>query len=413
VQFCIVENATTSIHKNVVSRFITIIFHHRDMTALSASPNNQQRFYILDLVRLAAMIMMMQGHTLDAMTSPEHLNIAEFPWNIWHFLRGLTAPTFLLISGAVQVFATKRDDLGRISTTILLKRVQWGAILIGIAYLLVFPANRLMDLPFVSQQGWQAFFQTNILHVSGVTLIVSIVLMNLTRSNRVFARISIALGIAMLALSPLVDSTDWFAFLPECLGAYFSFKHGSLFTLFPFSAYMFLGVGVGAVLSEMPASERERRFPPFAFVTGAIALTLGLIGTYSPITFYPAHDYYLASPCFALIRIGCVMVFMGLLTYFYAYTRRFEEYYSRLGKKSLYIYTSHLILLFGTPWFSGIARAHYRAMTLPEGMIVAFGVIAFTLLTAYILDYFQRNSRPLREGIRFSLAAMLLYALLV
>ena len=384
------------------------------MTSLSsASSNAPQRFYILDLVRLVAMIMMMQGHTLDAMTSPEYLNVADFPWNIWHFLRGLTAPTFLLISGAVQVFATKRDEFGRISSSVLAKRLQWGGMLIGIAYLLVFPANRLMDLPFVSREGWQAFFQINILHVSGVTLIATIALMNLTRSNRVFAMVSLGIGIVILALSPLVNSIDWFAFLPEWLGAYFSFKHGSLFALFPFSAYMFLGVGVGAVLAEMPASKRERRFPPFAFATGALALAVGLIGTYSPVTFYPAHDYYLASPCFALIRIGCVMMFMGLLTYLYAYTRRFEEYYSRLGKKSLYIYTSHLILLFGTPWCSGIARAHYHAMTLLEGMIVAFGVVGFTLLTAYILDYFQRNSRPLRKGIRFSMAAILLYALLV
>jgi uncharacterized membrane protein len=383
------------------------------MTPLSALPNPEQRFYILDLVRLAAMVMMMQGHTLDAMTSPEHLNIADFPWNIWHFFRGLTAPTFLLISGAVQVFATKRDQSGKIPTTIILKRLQWGVLLIGIAYLLVFPANRLMDLPFVSPEGWQAFSQTNILHVSGVSLIAIILLMNFTRSNRVFAIVSVVLGIAILAFAPFADAINWFAFMPEWLGAYFTFKHGSLFALFPFSAYMFLGVGVGAVLAQMPASERERRFPRFAFVIGVIALTLGVIGTYSPITFYPAHDYYLASPCFALIRFGCVMVLMGLLTYLYAYTRGFEEYYARLGKKSLYIYTSHLILLFGTPWFSGIARAHYRAMTLPEGMVVAVGVVGFTLLTAYILDYFQRNSRSLREGIRFSLVVMLLYALLV
>lgn len=381
-------------------------------TAFSQA-STQQRFYILDFVRLAAMVMMMQGHTMDAMVSVEHLNVTEFPWNIWHFLRGLTAPTFLMISGAVQIFATKRDEFGRIPTAIIQKRVQWGVMLIGLAYLLVFPANRLLDLPFVSHQGWQAFFQTNILHVSGVTLIATIAVMALTRSNRSFALVSLILGGIILAFAPIADNINWFAFMPEWLGAYFTFKHGSLFALFPFSAYMFLGVGVGAALAEMPARERERRFPPFAFISGAIALTLGLIGTYSPVSFYPAHDYYLASPCFALIRIGCVLLLMGCLTYLYAVTRRFEEYYSRLGKKSLYIYTSHLILLFGTPWFGGIARAHYRSMSLADGFVIALGVVGFTLLTAYILDYFQRNSQPLREGIRISFAAMLLYALLV
>jgi uncharacterized membrane protein len=380
---------------------------------MKRSGSLQQRFYILDFVRLVAMIMMMQGHTMDAMVSMQELNVAEFPWNIWHFLRGLTAPTFLMISGAVQVFATKRGADGRISSEVIGKRLQWGAMLLGLAYLLVFPANRLLDLPFVSNEGWRAFFQTNILHVSGVTLIASIGIMAVTRSNRTFAMASLGIAAAILAFAPFADVINWFGFMPEWLGAYFTFKHGSLFALFPFSAYMFVGVGIGYALSEMPAQERERRFPPFAFIAGAIALTLGLFGTYSPVTFYPAHDYYLTSPCFALIRIGCVLVVMGLLTYLYAYTRRFEELYSRLGKKSLYIYTSHLILLFGTPWFGGIARVHYRSMSLMEGFVIAAGVVGFTLLTAYILDYFQRNSHQMREGIRISFAAILLYALLV
>jgi hypothetical protein len=152
----------------------------------------------------------------------------------------------------------------------------------------------------------------------------------------------------------------------------------------------------------------------YAFAIGGLCLILGIAGTYLPLTFYPQHDYYLTSPHFALIRIGCVLLCMGGLTYLYRFTRRFEDYYSRLGKKSLYIYTAHLVLLFGTPWFSGIARGSaYRSMTLAEGVIVAFGVVSMTLVSAYILDYYQRHSLPIRNGIRFSLGAMLLYALLV
>ncbi len=373
-----------------------------------------QRFYILDLVRLVAMVMMMQGHTLDAMVSAQYLNLADFPWNIWHFLRGLTAPTFLMISGAVQVFATKRDANGSIAPNVFQKRIEWGFILIAIAYLLVFPANRIFDLPFVPADGWRAFFQTNILHVSGVTLIATMLLMKVTTNNRTFATVSLMIASCILAFAPIADTMNWFAFMPEWLGAYFSFKHGSLFTLLPFAAYMFVGVGVGTLLAEIPASERERRFPLYAFGVGALCLLFGLAGTYLPITLYPQHDYYLTSPHFALIRVGCVLVFMGILTYLYRFTRRFEEYYSRLGKKSLYIYTAHLVLLFGTPWFGGLARgAAFRSMTLAEGALVAFAVVAFTLVSAYILDYYQRHSHPIRKGIRLSFGVILLYALLV
>lgn len=403
---------------SVVSRHYCYIFTLRFLffAAMFTNSNSTkpQRFYILDLVRLVAMVMMMQGHTLDAMVSSQFLNLAEFPWNIWHFLRGLTAPTFLIISGAVQVFATKRDENGNIPAKIFQKRIEWGFILVAIGYLLVFPANRIFDLPFVPPDGWRAFFQTNILHVSGVTLIATMVLMNATKNNREFAYWSLGIAAVILLFAPVADTMNWFAVLPEWLGAYFSFKHGSLFTLLPFSAYMFVGVGVGTLLAEIPANEREKRFPFYAFGFGVLALVLGIAATYLPLTVYAQHDYYLTSPHFAMIRIGCVLLAMSALTYLYRYTRRFEEYYSRLGKKSLYIYTAHLILLFGTPWFGGIAQgAAYRSLTLAEGAFVALAVVGFTLVSAYILDYFQRNSKPIRKGIRFSLVAILLYALLV
>lgn len=372
------------------------------------------RFYILDFVRLVAMVMMMQGHTLDALVSPEYLNVGAFPWNVWHFIRGLTAPTFLLISGAVQVFATKRDAEGRISNKMLFKRLSWAFLIIGIGYLLVFPANRIADLPFVTAEGWRTFFQVNILQLSGVTLIATTLLMYFTRSSRNFALISIGLALGILVVAPFAYQVDWFAYLPEGIAAYLSYSHGSLFAILPFSAYMFAGVGVGFLLSEIPQRERESRFPRIAFVLGALFLALGVAGTYSPLTLFPAHNYYLASPHFAFIRVGCVLVAMSALTYIYGFTRSFAEYYSRLGKKSLYIYVVHLVLLFGTPWFKGMAGgAAYRSMTVAEGAVMAAVVLAFSLVSAYIVDYFQRNSQAMRKGIRLSLMGVLLYALLI
>ena len=382
--------------------------------ARGAGAPKTDRFYILDFVRLVAMVMMMQGHTLDALVSPEYLKVSEFPWSIWHFIRGLTAPTFLLIAGAVQIFATKRDAKGRISNKILFKRLWWALLLIGIGYLLVFPANRIADLPFVSAEGWRTFFQVNILQVSGVTLIATTLIMYFTRSARSFALISVGLALGILCAAPFAYQVDWFQYLPEGIAAYLSYSHGSLFALFPFSAYMFAGVGVGYLLSEIPSAERERRFPRISFVLGVAFLALGIAGTHSPLALFPEHNYYLASPHFAFIRIGCVFVAMSALTYFYSATRSFAEYYSRLGKKSLYIYVIHLVLLFGTPWFKGMAGgAAYRSMTIAEGAVMAAVVLAFSLVSAYILDYFQRNSQAMRKGIRLSLTGILLYALLI
>ncbi len=386
-------------------------------TASGTTPRTAPRFYILDFVRLVAMILMMQGHTLDALVSPTHLNIAEFPWSVWHFLRGLTAPIFLMLSGAVQVFANKRDGLGGVVGSIgsecYWKQLRWALTLIGIGYLLVFPANRLLDLPFVSPEGWYFFFQVNILQLSGLTLIGVMTVMRYTRSSGQFARISMVIGVVLMLVSPLVHQIQWSDFLHQSLASYLTAHHGSLFFVFPYSAYMFFGVSIGALLQATDIAQREHVFPRVMFRWGIIIAGLGLIGTYSPVVVYPPHDYYLASPHFVMLRLGCALVLMSGLSYLYRFSRALEQYYSRLGKKSLYIYTAHLILLFGTPWFGGIARTLYRSLDLPTGIAFALGVIALTLSSAYLVDYYQRHSSTVRHGLRLSLTVMLLYALLV
>ena len=70
----------------------------------SSQVNSNSRLFVLDLARCIAMIMMIQGHTLDALTDPQLLDIHAFPWNIWNFIRGLTAPVFLIVSGDHNLF---------------------------------------------------------------------------------------------------------------------------------------------------------------------------------------------------------------------------------------------------------------------------------------------------------------------
>ena len=83
---------------------------------MSIQPTHKgSRLFALDLARLMAMLMMMQGHTLDALVNPQLMDLGTFPWNIWQFMRGLTAPIFLIVSGTVHVFAMKRDEQGAMS----------------------------------------------------------------------------------------------------------------------------------------------------------------------------------------------------------------------------------------------------------------------------------------------------------
>ncbi|MBP7094033.1 MAG: DUF1624 domain-containing protein, partial [Candidatus Kapabacteria bacterium] len=92
------------------------------------------RLYALDLARFLAMLFMMQGHVLDTLVSPAVIDITQAPWNIWHWIRGLTAPVFLMVSGAVHVFATKRDAHGRVREDVMGKRIRWAITIMGLGY---------------------------------------------------------------------------------------------------------------------------------------------------------------------------------------------------------------------------------------------------------------------------------------
>ncbi len=373
----------------------------------------QTRFYALDLVRLIAMLLMMQGHVLSALVSSADLNTGEFPWSIWHFIRGLTAPVFLMTSGAVHVFANKRNADGEINRTVFFKRLRWGITLIGIGYLMVFPANRIFDLPFVPTEVWHAFFRVNILQLTCVALILLMFVISLTRSTRTFANASLAIALGITFLAPFVEQVDWFALAPEWLASYFSYAHGSIFPFFPFAAYMFFGVSVGKHLQSIPAAKRMDAFPKFTGIAGAVITALALLATVQPFTIFPAHSYHLTGPDFVMLRVGLTLLFMSLIGLLYRATHRWGKYYSLFGKKTLHIYVGHLVLLYGTPWFHTVQPRLFGTLSLAEGISVAVLIITTCLAGVYLLDYYQQNSRRFRQALPYTVMVALAYALLV
>lgn len=47
--------------------------------------NYGTRLYALDMARLVAMIMMIQGHTMYTMVDHQFIDVQSFPWSWWNF----------------------------------------------------------------------------------------------------------------------------------------------------------------------------------------------------------------------------------------------------------------------------------------------------------------------------------------
>ena len=204
------------------------------------------RLYALDLARFIAMCFMMQGHVLDALVTREVIVTSEFPWSIWHLIRGFTAPVFLMVSGAVHAFATKRYEDGRVRDDVVSKRIRWALTIIGIGYYMMFPAGSVFHLPFVSESGWSHFWGVNILQLTGATMLLFVLTMAGTRSVAQMGRRALWVTAGILVATPFLQAASSEQFAPLWLQDYLTTGYGSLFPIFPFGAYLFAGLAVGA-----------------------------------------------------------------------------------------------------------------------------------------------------------------------
>lgn len=369
------------------------------------------RLDFLDFIRLAAMAFMVQGHTLDALVRPQHLDLGTFPWNVWHALRGQTAPIFLMISGLVGVLSLRRDAEGQVPAAQLGRRVAWALGLMAMGYLLVFPANRIADLRWLSPDGWRGFLQVNILQLNGAGLLLLTALAALTRSDRAYGRIALGLATATLLATPFLQGVDWFRLLPEGLAAYVSHGHGSLFPLFPHGMYLFLGAGAGWYLKGVAPEEALLRFRRLCGWGTLAALAGSGVAALLPSSLFPAHDPYATGWAFTLLRLGLALPIMALLSLWAERMPALAATCAPLGRHSLKVYVGHLVLLYGLPWTLGLTKALYRSLSLGQGLLAVLFVGGVTFGGVILLEVIQRRAAPLNTVLRLSSAGLLVWAL--
>ncbi|MGE5480773.1 MAG: heparan-alpha-glucosaminide N-acetyltransferase domain-containing protein [Chloroflexota bacterium] len=375
---------------------------------------NSKRIVALDLARCLAMIMMIQGHTVFALVSPEAIDISQFPWNVWNFLRGVTAPIFLLVSGASHVFANKRAPDGSLPMATFKRRVRMSLMLMAVGYILVFPAEKIYDLPFIDPSYFQPFFSVNILQLFGVSLFMLTLLFYFTRSDRQVAVGSLIIASAITMLTPAVHAIDWFSILPNPIASYFSLERGSIFVIFPFTAFLFYGAALGIFLKNVEPAKRNALIIKWGGLAGiaifAIGYPISLIFSNNPFLYFDALK---VDPGLVFMRLGLVLMAIWFAAVVYSQTPKMGEYYSILGKKALYIYVIHLLLIYGTPVFPGFEDFYFRNLTVPQSFAAAAIVISATLGITFALDYYQKTSRRANDLFRYSLTAYLIYVFFI
>jgi uncharacterized membrane protein len=344
----------------------------------------QERLYFIDALRAFAIIMMMQGHFVDTLLDPEYRESGTI-YDVWNFLRGMTAPVFFTISGFVFIYLLLKTSDSTQSWIRIKKGIKRGLLLIFLGYLLRVP---LLGWLFGDFNNY--FLIVDVLQCIGLGLLFLIVLFYLSLKNKwVLMLFSLLICLAVFMAEPTYrDAT--FDFLPLVLSNYFTDVHGSVFTIIPWFGFICFGVFMATGFNLF---EKLRQFKTVAIVS--IVLTAVFLSEYSS---YTLNELFLSTELllfkqvayynYLFIRLGHVLF---LFAFFYALNNYFKsQWITQIGQKTLSIYVVHFIILYGS--FTGLGLRQLTGATLsPWGAAVGASLFVIGVSILSVMDFYSNT----------------------
>jgi len=308
---------------------------------------------------------MVLAHVVDSWTREADRDRTAFYWA--SFVGGLAAPAFLFLAGvgtALSGASKRRAGLSRTAATLALARR--GLVIFGLAF--VFRAQALA-------LGWGRpidFLKVDILNVMGPALVVAAFVWGAAASvaGRVAAASLATVALAMAA--PLIRTAGWIDAWPQPLQWYWRPTPGHTnFTLVPWSAFVFAGVGAGSLLAAGGDVRAERRLQ---IGLAGLAIALGAIAwwtSFQPSIYPPGRStFWGASPTFFFLRLAIVMALLPLAwSVRHVLPAALGGPLATIGAASLFAYWVHVELVYG-----GVAIPLKRRVPLEFSLIATLAV---------------------------------------
>lgn len=377
--------------------------------APAAPDPGRRRVAFIDLARAVAVVMMVQGHTIDVLLDEPYRQGAFYEW--WLFVRGLTSCMFLTLSGVAFSLTTCRHWQAHLRwSPRVVKRVRRFLFFFALAYLVRFPMGKFSHLKWASAERWESFFVVDILQLVALTLLGLQVLIVLTRTPRRFAIASAVLAVAVVVLTPFTWHADWIGW-PVWAAAYLNSSTGSLFPLFPWAGYILAGSFIGVVLQQRAIAIDPERFVRLTFYAGTASAVTGLVFAEASPRVYGDLDFWRTSPSAFLYRLGGVIVNLGVVAAIGRYLMRIPRPVQALAEESLTVYIVHVCILYGSLWNPSLLRFVSPQDPMGTFFWIAVLVLAMTAL-AWAWNACKRLTPRLAAVTRLATVCALIYPLL-
>ncbi|MGE5316119.1 MAG: heparan-alpha-glucosaminide N-acetyltransferase domain-containing protein [Acidobacteriota bacterium] len=344
-------------------------------------PTAKQRYLFIDLLRFTAVIVMLQGHTFDALLSPVVKQASLF--YIHDFFHGFVAPMFLFASGvAFGVSTMKKWDVHSHMSRPVMKRVGRFIGLIIIGYALHLPFFSLPKiLSSATPEQVASMLQVDALHCIALTLLAAqlSVLVCGTPRRLVAGAAAVALFIAFSG--PVIWNLPLTSYMPLAVASYLNAQNHSWFPLVPYSSFVLFGIVYAWMFLQAKEKRKTVLFMQRGVVTGMLLIGLAVLAANLPLTIYAPHDFWKVNPIVIAARLGFLLIAASSLFFAEQIIRVPPKLPAIMGSESLFIYIVHLLIIYGSVLNNGLQQIWGPTLSFWQALGVFF--VVFLAMSAF------------------------------
>ncbi len=327
--------------------------------------SKKNRIIFIDLMRAFAVLMMVQGHTVDVLLSVQFRNPESPFFMAWNFMRGMTAPIFLFTAGNVFTYLFKLVDQPFGNNPRTKKGIKRFLLLVFLGYLLRYPSAKIIDFSGVRPDQWQTFWAVDVLQLIGFGILFLMIFIYISEKFNFNSYIILGAGaLLFIGLSPFFSLIHWKNFLPLPAAGYFNSETGSNFPLLPWVAYVLAGGVLGNYLAKNAQVFKSFLFSLKLAVFGSALILLALTGNIIETHIFGQSYLWTISPDLVFLRLGVVLILNSIVSLISIRVDSIPRIVILVGRNTLLIYIIHLVILYGSVWSSGIIVLFYDSFNI-------------------------------------------------
>lgn len=347
-----------------------------------------QRVLFVDVLRLLALLQMINGHTLDAVL--EDAARVGGGFETYRFVRGLVSVAFLVVAGVSFYLTTlARFDQHRADPSAVRRRFVRAGEIILIGYLLQLRWPSAYLDPAQREAALRALLRCEVLQCIGLCLIALETTALFARSARQVVGACAIAALAMFSLSPYTQLATLHQ-APSLWAGWVGHGTGSQFPILPWGGYVLAGVVLARVaLPESGRTPLARRLLGFAGAA-TVCFALAMLARRVP------HPPVLASSAtwFVVEKLAVIALTLGMLALLTQRIRRLPAALNLLGAQTLAIFVFHLQVIYGT--HLSLGRVFARSLPLWQALCASLLNLALSIAFAFAWSALKRQLQTLR-----------------